>query len=35
MATSLGLKKTEFKPVLDFERDGIWKAIPAQDMLHE
>ena len=24
-------RKTEFKPVVDLERDGIYKAIPAQD----
>ena len=32
-----GLRKenSEFKPIIDLERDGLCHAIPAQDMLRK
>ena len=28
-------RKTEFKPVVDLEKDGLYQAIPAEDTLYE
>ena len=33
MATSLGEGNSEFKPIIDLERNDCHQAIPAEDML--
>ena len=35
IATDLVRKKTEFKPIVDLDRNGLFQDISAQDTLHD